>query len=95
MVPDGFRLQESPQSKPASLDNSLLIVKRGVLVGLGMGWFGGLITRKSQERTKDMCDYTAVCILKPTIEQAIFPIENCLSDENENRGENMLFRKRL
>ena len=54
VIPDGFRLQES---RPAALDNSL--VKRGVLVRLGMGWFGGLITRKSQERMKEL-----VCILK-------------------------------
>lgn len=52
VIPDGFRLQES---RPAALDNSLL--KRGVLVRLGMGWFGGLITRKSQERTKNVYDY--------------------------------------
>ena len=32
-------------------------MKRGVLVRLSMGWFGGLITRKSQERTKEVYDY--------------------------------------
>ena len=47
VIPDGFRLQES---RPPALDKSL--VKRGALVRLFMGWFGGLITRKSQERTK-------------------------------------------
>ena len=52
VVPDGFRFQES---RPAALDHSL--AKRGVLVRLGMGWFGGLITRKSQEWTKDLYDY--------------------------------------
>ena len=46
-IPDGNRPEES---RPAALDNSL--VKRGVIVRLSMGWFGGLITRKSQERTK-------------------------------------------
>ena len=50
VIPDGFRLRES---RPAALDNSL--VKREVLVS--MGWFGGLITRKSQERTKELYDY--------------------------------------
>ena len=55
VIPEGFRLQAST---PAALDNSL--VKRGVLVRLGMGWFGGLITRKSQERTKDLYDYYCV-----------------------------------
>ena len=52
VVPDGFR----PQGlRPADLDSSL--VKRGVLVRLGMGWFGGLISRWSQERTKHVYDY--------------------------------------
>lgn len=51
-IPGGFRLQES---RPAALDGSL--VKRGVLVRLSIGWFGGLIARKSQERTKDLYDY--------------------------------------
>ena len=55
VVPDEFGFQAS---KPAALGNSL--VKRGVLVRLGMGWFGGLITRKSQERTKDLYDYYCV-----------------------------------
>ena len=42
VVPDGFRLEES---RPAALliDNS--VVRRGVLVRLGMGWFGGVFTR--------------------------------------------------
>ena len=52
VIPDGFRLQGS---RPAALDNYL--VNRGVSVRLGMGWSGGLITRKSQERTKHVYDY--------------------------------------
>ena len=52
VITDGFRLHES---RPPGLANSL--VKRGVLVRLSMGWFGGLITRKSQERTKELYDY--------------------------------------
>ena len=39
-----------------SLDG-LRMTRRGVLVRLGMGCFGALITRKSQERTKDMYVY--------------------------------------
>ena len=50
--PDGFRLEES---RPGALDNSL--AKRGVLVRLSLGWFGGLITCKSHERTKELYDY--------------------------------------
>ena len=52
VIADGFRLQEW---KPADLGNSL--VKRGVIVRLSMGWFGRRITRKSQERTKELHDY--------------------------------------
>ncbi|CAN0112036.1 unnamed protein product, partial [Ascophyllum nodosum] len=52
VVPDGFRLQES---RPAARDSSL--VKRGVLLRLSMGWFCGLKTRQSQERTKHVYDY--------------------------------------
>ena len=52
VIPEGLRLQES---KPPALDNNL--VKRGVLERLSMGWFGGLITRKSQERTKNVYGY--------------------------------------
>ena len=52
VITDGFRLQES---RPAALDNFL--VKHGVLVRVSMGWFGGLITRKSQQRTKELYDY--------------------------------------
>ena len=52
VITDGFRLQES---RPAALDNFL--VKHGVLVRVSMAWFGGLITRKCQERTKELYDY--------------------------------------
>ena len=33
-------------------------------VRLGMAWFGGLITRKSQERTKDLYDYYILLIVQ-------------------------------
>ena len=45
IVPDGFQLQMSP---PPALDVSL--VNRGILVRLGLGWFGGVITRKAQKK---------------------------------------------
>ena len=47
-------------------DSSLerLRMIRGVLARLGMGWFGGLITRKSQERTKDLYDYYILLIVQ-------------------------------
>ena len=51
-IQDSFRIQAST---PAAPDSSLL--QRGVLVRLGMGWFGGLITRQSQQRTRHRYDY--------------------------------------
>ena len=51
-IQDGFHIQAST---PAALDSSLL--QRGVLVMLGMGWFGGLNTRQSQQRTRHLYDY--------------------------------------
>ena len=51
-IPNDYRLQAS---KPAALDSSLL--QRGVLVRLGLGWFGGSITRQPQERTRHLYDY--------------------------------------
>ncbi|CBJ33249.1 C2H2 zinc finger protein [Ectocarpus siliculosus] len=44
-IPAGFRLQEFT---PAALDR--LLLQRGVLVRLGMGWFGGLIIQQSPQR---------------------------------------------
>ena len=52
MIPDGLCLQEP---RPATPDNPS--VQRGVIARLSMGWFGGLMTRKSQERTKAVYDY--------------------------------------
>ena len=50
-IQDGLRIQAST---PATLDNPLL---QRVLVRLGMGWFGSLITRQSQQRTRHLYDY--------------------------------------
>lgn len=49
-IPGGFC-----QSRSSARDSSS--VKRGVLLELSMGWFGGLITRKSQKRNKECDDY--------------------------------------
>ncbi|CAB1099146.1 unnamed protein product [Ectocarpus sp. CCAP 1310/34] len=45
-IPDGFRLQASP---PPAFDQS--IVKRGVLVKLGLGWFGNLTPLRGRSTT--------------------------------------------
>ena len=69
-IPDGYRLQAS---KPAALDSSLL--QRGVLVRLGMGWFGGSITRQSQERTRHLYDYRVHLELDQSMRSMKLPLE--------------------
>ncbi|CAB1118359.1 unnamed protein product [Ectocarpus sp. CCAP 1310/34] len=51
-IPVGFRIQEA---KLVALDR--LLLRRGVLVRLGMGWFGGLITQQPQKDTRHLYDY--------------------------------------
>ena len=55
-VPDGFQLQISPLAPDVSM------VNRGVLVRLGSGWFGRVITRKAQKK-KNKFDYGYCLIL--------------------------------
>ena len=58
-IPRGFRLQAT---KPLALDGSL--VGRGVIVRLGLGWFGGKIARKAQQRTRHVYDYVYRVVLE-------------------------------
>ncbi|CAB1103676.1 unnamed protein product [Ectocarpus sp. CCAP 1310/34] len=51
-IPAGFRIQEA---NPVALDR--LLLRRGVLVRLGMGWFGGLIIQEAQQDTRHLYDY--------------------------------------
>ena len=81
VVPDEFRLQES---RPAALDNSL--VKRGVLVRLSTGWFGGLITRQSQERTKNVYDYRVHLVEDPSARSMKLPLDAYSTDPNAGVG---------
>ena len=71
-------------SSPTALDESL--VKRGLLVILSMGSFGGVITRKRQERTptKQLYDNSSVH-LEADQRTADFPNRALLSDEKESR----------
>ena len=69
-IPDGYRLQAS---KSAALDSSLL--QRGVLVRLGMGWFGRSITRQSQERTRHLYDYRVHLELGQSTRSMKLPLE--------------------
>ena len=81
VVPDGFCLQESRQ---AALDSSL--VKRGVLVGLSMGWFGGLTTRQSQERTKHLYDYRVHLAEDQRVRSMKLPLDAYSTDPNARVG---------
>ncbi|CAB1107234.1 unnamed protein product [Ectocarpus sp. CCAP 1310/34] len=69
-IPDGFRIQAST---PAALDSSLL--QRGLLVRLGMGWLGGIITRQSQERTRHLYDYRVHLDLDQSTRSMKLPLE--------------------
>ena len=81
VVPDGFRLQEA---RPAALDSSL--VKRGVLVRLSMGWFGGLITRHSQERTKHVYDYRMHLVEDQSVRSMKLPLDAYSTGPNVGVG---------
>ncbi|CAN0237471.1 unnamed protein product, partial [Ectocarpus sp. 6 AP-2014] len=74
-IPDSFRLQEAT---PGVLDNSLL--QRGVLVKLSLGWFGGLITRQSQERTRHLYDYRVHFELDQSTRGMKLPLEKYSED---------------
>ena len=81
VVPDGFRLQES---RPAALDSSL--VKRRMLVRLSMGWFGGLITRQSQERTKHVYDCRVHLVDDQNVGSMKLPLDAYSTDPNAGVG---------
>ena len=81
VVPDEFHLQES---RPAALDSSL--AKRGVLARLSMGWFGGLITRQSQERTKHVYDYRVHLAEDQRVRSMKLPLVAYSTDPNAGVG---------
>ena len=54
-VPHGFQLQMSPPALDVSL------VNRGVLVRLGLAWFGGVITNMAQKKQNRLEDGYRVC----------------------------------
>ena len=81
VVPDGFRFQES---RPAVLDSFL--VKRGVLVRLSMGLFGGLITRQSQERTKHVYDFRVHLVEDQRVRSVKLPLDAYSTAPNAGVG---------
>ncbi|CAB1096599.1 unnamed protein product [Ectocarpus sp. CCAP 1310/34] len=69
-IPAGFRIQEA---KPVALDR--LLLRRGVLVRLGMGWFGGLITQQSQKDTRHLYDYCVQLELDQSTRKMKLPLD--------------------
>lgn len=80
-VPDGFQLQGSP---PSALDQSL--VKRGVLVKMGLGWFGGVISRRSHPASRDVFDYRVVLHCDGSTCSMKLPLELYSTDEDAGVG---------
>ncbi|CAB1107186.1 unnamed protein product [Ectocarpus sp. CCAP 1310/34] len=69
-IPAGFRIEEA---KPTALDR--LLLRRGVLVWLGMGWFGGLITQQSQKDTRHLYDYCVQLELDQSTRKMKLPLD--------------------
>lgn len=80
-IPDGFQLQRSP---PSALDQPL--VKRGVLVKLGLGWFGGLISRRAHPASRDVYDYRVVLHCDGSTCSMKLPLELYSTDEDAGVG---------
>ena len=80
VIPDGFRRQAW---RPPALNNFL--VNRGVLVTLTMWWFDGLITRKSQERTKGVYDYRVPLEEYQSVRSMTLPL-GVIQDGNKRGG---------
>ncbi|CAB1118460.1 unnamed protein product [Ectocarpus sp. CCAP 1310/34] len=74
-VPDGFSLQEATA---AALDNSLL--QRLVLVSLSIDWFAGLITRQSQQRTRQPDYYRVLFDLDESTRSTKLPLKRYSGD---------------
>ena len=89
-IPDGFGVQAS---KPAALDSSLL--QRGVFVRLGMGWFGGLIIRQSQERTRHLYDYRVQLQEDQSTRSMKLPLEKYSGDPDAVVGSWVLLQRNV
>ena len=76
----GFRLQAT---KPLALDGSL--VRHRVIVRLRLGWFGGRIALKAQERTRYVY-YRMVLERDESTRSMTLPLELCDTDEQAALG---------
>ncbi|CAB1096612.1 unnamed protein product [Ectocarpus sp. CCAP 1310/34] len=85
-IPAGFRIQEA---KPVVLDR--LLLQRGVLVRLGMGCFGGLITQQSQKDTRHLYDYCVQLELDQSTHKMKLPLNKYSGDSDAALGSCFLF----
>ena len=69
---------------PEMLEDSL--VGPGVLLCMGLRWFGGKITRRAQERTRDKYDYRVMLNEEESTHSKRLPIEEYDVDENAGVG---------
>ena len=60
------------------------LVRRGVLLCMGLGWLGGKITRRAQELTKDKYGHRVMLNEDESAYSMTLPIEEY--DVNENAG---------
>ncbi|CAB1110559.1 unnamed protein product [Ectocarpus sp. CCAP 1310/34] len=80
-IPAGFRIQEA---KPVALDR--LLLRRGVLARLGMGWFRGLITQQSQKDTRHLYDYCMQLELDQSTRKMKLPLDKYSGDSDAAVG---------
>ena len=80
-TPRGFRLQAT---KPLALDGSL--VRRGVIVRLGLGRFGERTEGKAQQRTRHVHDYRVVPERDKSTRSMRWPLEVYGTDEQAALG---------
>ncbi|CAB1108961.1 unnamed protein product [Ectocarpus sp. CCAP 1310/34] len=80
-IPAGFRIQDA---KPVALGR--LLLRRGVLVRLGMGWFGGLITQQYQKDTRHLYDYCVQLELDQSTRKMKLPLDKYSGDSDAAVG---------
>ena len=64
----------------------VVLVQRVVLLRMGLGWFGGKITRRAQACTRDKYDYRVMLNEDESTHSMRLPIEEYDVDENAGVG---------
>ena len=85
---DGWsiRLERAPHTETSFGIPDDSLVGRGVLLRMGLGWFGGKIMRRAQERTRDKYDYRVMLNEDESTHSMRLPIEEYDVDENAGVG---------